>query len=129
MKIIIDKKQKALIEKRPIAFATYGKEGINVVALACCKVVSINQILLTDNYMNKTRKNLLENPKVAIAVWSADEKEGYQFKGTAQYITSGEWKEKVDLDPDNEGLAHKAAVLVTVNEIWDLVVPHLIAKE
>lgn len=34
----------------------------------------------------------------------------------------------VDEDPDNEGLAHKAVVLVRVEEIWDLAKPRLIAK-
>ena len=32
----------------------------------------------------------------------------------------------VDNDPDNAGLAHKAAILVTITEIWDLATPKLI---
>jgi predicted pyridoxine 5'-phosphate oxidase superfamily flavin-nucleotide-binding protein len=121
--------QKRLIEGGVLALATATNEGsVNVVAVACCKVVGPNLILSTDNYFNKTRLNLLENPRVAVAVWSKDEKEGYQFKGVAQYITSGKWKEIVDKDPDNEGLAHKAAVLIEVKEIWDLVNPKLLAR-
>lgn len=112
-----------------MALATSTAKGnVNVVAVACCKVVGPNLILSTDNYFNKTRSNLLENSKVAVAVWSQDEKEGYQFKGKAQYLTSGEWKDAVDRDPDNEGLAHKAAVLIEVKEIWNLVEPGLISK-
>lgn len=110
-----------------MALATYGRSnGLNVVAIACCKVVGPDLILATDNYFNKTRKNLSENPRIALAVWSKDEKEGYQLKGEAQYLTSGKWKKAVDQDPDNEGLAHKAAVLIRVKEIWDLVDPKLL---
>jgi hypothetical protein len=43
-------------------------------------------------------------------------------------LISGKWKKRVDEDQDNKGLAHKAAVLVTVDEIWDLATPKLIAK-
>lgn len=34
----------------------------------------------------------------------------------------------VDDDPNNKSLAHKAAVLVRIDEIWDLAKPKLIAK-
>ena len=127
--IRITDKQKKLIEKEVMALATsdLNKEP-NVVAVACCKVVAKDKILVTDNFMNKTRKNLLMNNKVALAVWSKDWEEGYQFKGKAQYLASGKWKEMVDKDPDNKDLAHKAAVLVTIDEIWDLTEPKLVAK-
>lgn len=119
-----------MIEGEVVALATSDLIGKpNVIAVCCCKVVGNNQILITDNFMNKTRKNLLENKRVAVAVWSREGEEGYQFKGQAQYFTSGKWKEIVDEDPDNKRLAHKAAVLVTVEEIWDLVNPKLISKE
>jgi len=129
-KIKINKKQKKLIEKGVLALATLGpKNRPNVVAVACCKVVEEDKILITDNFMNKTRNNLLRNNKVAIAVWSNDWEEGYQFKGKAKYLTSGKWKKMVDEDSDNKDLAHKAAVLVTIDEIWDLAEPKLIAKK
>jgi len=128
-KIRINKKQKKLIEKGVLALATSDLEnGPNVVAVACCKVVEEDKILIADNFMNKTKNNLLRNNKIAIAVWSQDWEEGYQFKGKAKYLTSGKWKKIVDEDPDNKDLAHKAAVLVTVDEIWDLAEPKLIIK-
>lgn len=128
MTVKITDAQKRLVENEVMALSTVNSEmSPNVVAVACCKVVGSNQILLTDNFMNKTRANLLANPSVALAVWSKDMKEGFQFKGTADYLKSGKWKETVDMDPDNKGLAHKAAVLVTVNEIWDLAEPKLVA--
>ena len=128
--IKITDQQKRLIEEKAIALATADLNSTpNVVGVACCKVVDDNKILITDNYMNKTRKNLLENKKIAIAVWSREEKEGYQFKGMAEYLKSGEWKKMVDSDPDNEGLSHKAAVLITMEKIWDLVSPKILAAK
>ena len=128
-KIKIKEGQKKLVENGILALATADPTGeVNVVAVACAKVVADDKILMTDNFMNKTRKNLLANNRAAVAVWSKNEDEGYQFKGIAQYLTSGKWKKRVDEDPDNKGLAHKAAVLLTINEIWSLMRQGLIGK-
>ena len=67
--IKISSKQKKLIEKQVLALATSDlNDKPNVVAVACCKVVNKDKILVTDNFMNKTRRNLLANNKVALAV-------------------------------------------------------------
>lgn len=127
--IKIDNKQKNLIENEVIALATCDLENKpNVIAITHCLVVNDDQILVTDNFMNKTRKNLLENKNIALAVWSDDEEEGYQFKGKAEYLTQGKWKEMVDNEPNNKRWAHKGAVLITVEEIWDLGEPKLLQK-
>jgi len=127
---MISSKMKKLIESRPMALATCNKDGQpNAIAVACVKVVGKDLILITDNFMNKTRENLLASNKVALVVWSKKGDEGYQFKGHADYLTGGEYKVRVDNDPDNQGLAHKAAVLVYVEEIWDLANPCLIWKK
>ena len=125
---------KNLFEKSIVAFATVDKDSKpNCVAIACCKVVTPNQVLITDNFFNKTRINLLKNNQVALSFWEPEDNptgnHGYQLKGIAEYITSGKWKGIVDNDPNNRGLAHKAAVLVTVTEIWDLANPKLIYRE
>ena len=127
--IIIPVRIKKLIETSNFAFATADIEGQpNVIAVGGCEVVGEDKILITDNFMNKTRKNLLDNKKVAIAVWNSNGDEGYQIKGTAEYFTEGSWKKRVDKDPENEGLAHKGAIMVNVEEIWDLVNPKLLQK-
>lgn len=125
--IIVNSEIKSLLEKSIIAFATVDLNNKpNVVAVAFCKVVSDNQILITDNFMNKTRENLENNKNVSLSFWNQDN--GYQLKGTAEVYTSGEFKEIVDNDPNNNGLSHKAAILVTIEEIWDLNDPKLLAK-
>ncbi|MBD3362812.1 hypothetical protein GF362_03775 [Candidatus Dojkabacteria bacterium] len=122
--IKINKKQKQFIEEKVLALASVDANGApNVVAVACCKLVEGNKILITDNFMNKTRKNLLNNKETSIAVWSEDWEEGYQFKGEAQYFSKGKWKKMVDEMSENNGLPHKGAVLFTIKEIWDLANP------
>lgn len=126
---MINTTQRKLIENNILAFGTANKIGKpNVIAIGFCKVIDNDKILITDNFFNKTKTNLLENPQVSIAVWSGDGEEGFQFIGTARYLTEGNYKEMVDKDPNNKGYAHKAAVLVTVNEIWDLAEPKLVYK-
>lgn len=127
MDTIFTTDQTKLLESVAMAFTTVGDNGVpNTIAVACVKVIEPNKLLITDNFMNKTRINLLKNRKVAIAVWSKDEEEGYQIKGEAEYLTEGEYKDMVDKMEDNQGLAHKAAIVVTVQEIWDLAKPKLL---
>jgi len=70
----------------------------------------------------------LKNKNAALAVWDKKGDNAFQFKGTVRYLTSGKWKKAVDKDPNNKGYAHKAAVLFTVSEIWDLVNPKLLGR-
>ena len=125
--IIIDSEIKNLLEQSVVAFATVDLNNKpNVVAVAFCKVHSDNQILITDNFMNKTRENLENNKNVSLSFWDQDN--GYQLKGIAEVFTTGEFKQIIESDPNNDGLAHKAAILVTIDEIWDLNNPKLLAK-
>ena len=113
--------QKELIENGTLAFCTVDTAGApNVIAVGYVKVVSGNQLLITDNFFSKTLANLNSNTSVALAVWTEDGEVGFQFKGSVEYFTSGPWKEQVDGMPENDELLHKGAVLVTVREIWDL---------
>lgn len=124
---------KSLLEKSIIAFGTCDQNSKpNVIAVACCKVVSPSQVLITDNFFNKTRRNLETNKSISLSFWDpvdGSNNQGYQLKGTAEVFTGGKWKEMVDADPNNAGLAHKGAVLINVTEIWDLANPKLIIKE
>ena len=71
--------------------------------------------------MNKTRKNIEENPNVAIVTKDA-QKNPYQFKGKAEIVESGkifdevvEWAQNVmtKLNP-------KAAIVVKLTEIYSV---------
>ncbi len=110
------------IEKDLVFLATASSEGIpNVVPIGFARPIDNGSILIADNYMNKTRKNIEENPNVAIVTKDA-QKNPYQFKGTAEIFDSGkifdevvEWAQNVmtKLNP-------KAAIVVKLTEIYSV---------
>jgi len=107
------------IEGKIIYLATSDKNGKpNLITVMYCKPVGKNQILVTDNFMNKTRKNLLLNNKVSIVCGTGEE--WYQLKGTAKYYIKGKWKNMVKSMPENKGLAAKGAVLIKIKEGYEL---------
>jgi hypothetical protein len=117
---MINTKAKKTIEENPIAFATIDNQGKpNVIAVAFVKVVSDNQIIITDNYMKHTKESLENNKNVCLAVWDKDWN-GYKLIGTAKYFTSGKWKEFVEKMPENKGLSAKGAILVTISKLIEL---------
>ena len=115
-----DKEIKELIEMSALAFSTVNLDGTpNVIGVACVKVVSPNQIVVTDNYMKQTKENLSKNKAVCLAVWNKDW-EGYKLVGTAEYFNEGKWKEFVEKMPENKDEAAKGAILITVSELIKL---------
>jgi predicted pyridoxine 5'-phosphate oxidase superfamily flavin-nucleotide-binding protein len=122
--IKITPKIKKLIGENASAFATVDEKGNpHCIAVGFVKVVSKNQILVTDNYMVETTRNIQKNPNIALVVWSKDWKEkcvGYELRGVAQYFRSGKWYEMVKKMPENKGEPCKGAILVTINKIKKL---------
>ncbi len=121
---VITEEIKKLIEGNVLAFASVDEQGNpHCIAVAFTKVVSPNQILITDNYMVKTIRNIQKNPNVALVVWNKDWEEkcvGYEFSGTAQYFAEGEWFERVKELPENKEEPCKGAILITVNKVKKL---------
>lgn len=116
----INKEIKKLIEENPLAFATVDEAGKpNVIAVADVKVVSKNQILITNNYMRQTKENLKKNNNVCLAVWDKDWN-GYKLVGTAEYFAEGKWYEIVKKIPENKEEPCKGAILVNVTKIKKL---------
>ena len=115
----INKETKKLIEENPLSFATVTRDGNpNVIAVAYVKVVSKNQLIITDNYMNKTKENI-ENNNVCLAAW--DKKwNGIKIIGTAEYFIEGKWKTFVEQMPENKGLPAKGAILITISDLIKL---------
>lgn len=69
------------------ALATSNPEGVNVAPVSTVKVIN-NQIILVNYFMRKTLENIQRNSHVALACWKG--LEGYQIKGTAEHLNSGE---------------------------------------
>lgn len=116
-KVLIDNRVKKLIESEAVAVATVMPNGNpNIIGVACVKVVGDRQILITDNYMNQTVKDIQNNSRVALAVWNR-KWEGYKLVGKAQYFDKGKWLERVRAIPENKGMQAKGAILVSVNRV------------
>lgn len=116
----IDNNLKQLIENNPMSLATINNDNTpNVIGVAFVKIISENQIVITDNYMSQTINNIQNNNNVCLAVWDKDW-EGRKLIGTADYYTSGEWKTFVENIKENKGQAAKGAIVVTINKIIKL---------
>src|SRR5208282_3429058 len=70
--------------------ATASRDGEpNVTPKGSLKLLDEHHVLFADLFSLKTKKNLLENKKVAVTIVDAATGKGYQLKGTAEVINSG----------------------------------------
>lgn len=70
--------------------ATCANGEPNVVPVAFKDVSEDGKLLVGDVFLETTLNNLRANGgKIAISVYNAENLEGYQIKGVAEYITSG----------------------------------------
>ena len=71
--------------------ATCANGEPNVVPVAFKEVLDDGRLAVGDVFLETTLKNLAENDgRIAISVYDPQSLEGYQIKGTAQYLTQGE---------------------------------------
>jgi len=121
-----------MINENLVHLATTSLDGIpNVVPVGGIRAISESELLIVDVLFDKTKKNLLENPDVAIAVEVLGKgvPRGYQLKGRATIHTSGELFEEAEkmveeMRKRRQGptdLKVKSAVLVDVEEIYSTV--------
>jgi len=89
----------------------------NVIYIKFLKVIDDETVLMADNYFNKTRDNILSNPKVAFVVRD-DEKGSFQIKGTAKRLTEGPMYDEVQKwVPDK--FPRVAAVVLHVDQVYN----------
>ena len=70
--------------------ATCANGEPNVVPVAFKDVTEDGKLIVGDVFLETTLKNIKENNgKIAISVYNAQSLEGYQIKGTAEYVTEG----------------------------------------
>lgn len=109
------------VEKDNVVFlATATDDGVpNVVPIGFARPLDEKTIMIVDNYLNKTRKNLENNPKASLVPRDAS-KCPYQFKGTVEIQTEGKlFDDAVDWATSvMSQLAPKAAVILNVEEIY-----------
>ncbi len=81
---------KKLLESSMWDLATCANGEPNVVPVAFKMVTEDGKLAVGDVFLETTLNNIKANGgKIAISVYDATSLEGYQIKGTAQYVTSG----------------------------------------
>ncbi len=75
-------------DSKRIQLGTASAEGVpNVCHIGCKMIREDGKIVIIDNFMNKTKANVLENPNVAILMMG---EEAYQVKGLCTYVEEGD---------------------------------------
>lgn len=119
---ITEEMKEVIAKARIFAVATASKSGEpNVVPVRWVRVFSDDEILIMDNYMNKTAANLKANSMVAISAFVMEPAvKGFQFKGDARIETSGKiYDDGVAMvKAKSPERTPKAAVVVKVKSIY-----------
>ncbi len=118
------------LKSRRVALGTASKAGIpNTVPIGLGKFLDDETMVLVDNYFLKTRRNLEENPVLALSFWVTEERdgkaitnEGYQLKGTAHFEDSGPIYERMRADTKaiKAEFPVKAVLVFKVTDIFDV---------
>jgi len=113
-----DAVKKAISKQDVFPVATSNQDRMpNVVYIKYLKVVDDQTVLIADNYLNKTRDNILGNGNIAFVVRD-EEKGSFQIKGTARRLTEGAMFDEVrQWVPDK--MPRLAAVVMQVEEIYN----------
>ncbi|MEI7621097.1 MAG: pyridoxamine 5'-phosphate oxidase family protein [Candidatus Moraniibacteriota bacterium] len=99
-------------ESCEIVLATSSKDGIPNANIVISLGLIGGKLLVSNCQMNKTMKNLQENNKLCIIGGH------FRIKGVVEIFSSGEYLE-LCMQKSN-GYKVKSAILVTINEIFDL---------
>lgn len=101
-------------------FATSSPDGKpNICNIGGKFIRDDGKIVIVDNFMKKTIANLKENPEIAILI--RREKESYQIKGTARYLTSGEEYDQAYkwIKAKGDKYPAKGAIIVTIHSVYN----------
>lgn len=108
-----------LLKEQMWYLATYSDEP-NAVPVAFKEVTEDGKLLVGDVFLETTLNNIKENGKIAVSASNASSLEGYQIKGTAEYITEGSivdrFKKMVE-DMFHGAATAKGALVITPNKI------------
>jgi len=91
----------------------------NVVFVGVWKLLDDETILVVDNYLNKTKQNIEENPRLAFVVYDGETRKSFQLKCSVKIETSGTRFEEARTMATSKNLPGHAAVILTVNEVYD----------
>ncbi|MDD6743109.1 MAG: pyridoxamine 5'-phosphate oxidase family protein [Roseburia porci] len=108
-----------LLKEQIWYLGTYSDEP-NAVPVAFKDITEDGKLLVGDVFLETTLNNIKANGKIAVSVSDASTLEGYQIKGTAEYITEGpvvdKFKEMVEAMFKGAATA-KGALVITPEKI------------
>jgi len=122
MVTLTDEIKESLAAAKIAFFATASKDRTpNVVPIAAFKVLDDGALLISDQFFNKTLRNMKENPKASLSWWG--DKAGFQIKGTVTIHTDGGiWRQDVawmkELRPN---LTPKGAVVLKITDVFSVI--------
>jgi len=116
---LTDEIKESLTGTKVFFLATSSKDHQpNVVPIGAFKLLDDETALISDQFFNKTLKNLKENPHVAVTWWGT--KGGFQIKGPVTIHTSGTifeqdvaWVKTIRAD-----LSPKSAVVMKITDVY-----------
>ena len=113
---------KAMFESQLAVIATVSKDGApNVGPKGSMHVVDDETLAYAESKGAKTLRNLQENPKVAVLVVDREKGAGYQVKGKAELLSSGDFFEKVaKRQEERKRPRPKQVVRIKINEIYSV---------
>ena len=87
---------KVMFEKQLAVIATANKDGLpNVGPKGSMHVVDDDTLAYSEGTGQKTFRNLQQNHNVAVLVVDREKGDGFQLKGTAELLASGDFFERV----------------------------------
>jgi predicted pyridoxine 5'-phosphate oxidase superfamily flavin-nucleotide-binding protein len=108
-----------LLKEQMWYLATYSTEP-NAVPVAFKDVTEDGKLVVGDVFLETTLNNIKANGKIAVSASNASTMEGYQVKGTAQYITEGpivDTFKKMVSDMFKGAVTAKGALIITPEKI------------
>lgn len=92
----------------------------NTVPVAFKDVTEDGKLLVGDVFLDATLKNIQANGKIAVSACNPKTMEGYQVKGTAEYVTEGvivDNFKKIVSDMFNGAVTAKGALIITPEKV------------
>lgn len=108
-----------LLKEQLWYLATYSDEP-NAVPVGFKDVTEDGKLIVGDVFMDTTLKNIKANGKIAVSACDPTTMEGYQVKGTAEYLTEGpvvELFKQAVLDVFKGALQAKGALVITPEKV------------
>jgi predicted pyridoxine 5'-phosphate oxidase superfamily flavin-nucleotide-binding protein len=113
--------KESLSGTKTVFLATSSKDSTpNVVPIGAFKILDDETLLISDQFFNKTLRNMKDNPKVSISYWG--EKGGFQIKGSVTIHTDDEvfTKDVAWMKEIRPNLTPKSAIIMKVTEVYSI---------